>query len=39
MNAILGMTVAVALMFGGLWANVGDGGALTHSRGAWVSSR
>jgi len=37
MNVILGMTVALMLMGGGLWANVAGGGTLSHSQGAWVS--
>ena len=37
MNTILGMTVAVVLLAGGVWANVSDVGTLAHTRGAWVS--
>jgi hypothetical protein len=39
MNTILGMTVAVMLMAGGIWANISDVGALFPTRGAcaWVS--
>jgi hypothetical protein len=37
MNTILGMTVAVMLMAGGVWANVSDAGSLSHARGAWVT--
>jgi hypothetical protein len=37
MNTILGMTVAMMLMASGVWANVSDAGALSHTRGAWVS--
>ena len=37
MNTILGMTIVVALMAGGVWANISDAGPLTQARGAWVS--
>jgi hypothetical protein len=38
MNTILGMTIAIMLMAGGVWANVSsDAGALSQTRGAWVS--
>ena len=37
MSTIFGMTIAVALMAGGVWANLSDVGPLGHVKGAWVS--
>jgi hypothetical protein len=37
MNTIFGLTVALMLVGGGVWANVCDGGVLSHTRGSWVS--
>jgi hypothetical protein len=37
MSTIFGLTIAVALMAGGVWANISDVGPLAQARGAWVS--
>jgi hypothetical protein len=36
MKQILGLSVALLLFGGGIWANV-DGGSLSQNKGAWAS--
>lgn len=37
MKQILGLSVALLLFGGGIWANATSGGSLSQSKGAWVS--
>ncbi len=37
MKQILGLSLALLLFGSGIWANVGNGGPLSQSKGAWVS--